>query len=232
MARLPYNFVAGALAADAVELGEEDGRTVGTSLIPTLDSSTNGTSNDGQNQAPGHAPLVLDLVSECLSFGLVEGLGAGNIVTIVLGALGNEGTPAQDRNMLLETLRHGETLDIAHQLVVGNALQGVLNSASPQISAFNSWVPRAENRETRSFQCLATGLGRRPAHLPARRLGPEIIVPGRIKRSSGNSVHADGGGNSILPGLKVSVKVGIVLDDIHVSTRRVIGRDRDTVSLG
>ena len=129
-----------AVGANTVVLGKEDSRTVGTSLIPTLDSSANRASNDGQDQAPGHAPLVLDLVSEGLLLGLVEGLGAGDIVTKVLGALGNESTPAQDGDMLLETLRQGEALDIAHQLVVGNALKGVLNSASPLISAFNSLV--------------------------------------------------------------------------------------------
>lgn len=36
--------------------------TVGTSLIPTLDGSTDGASSDGQEKTRRHAPLVIDLI--------------------------------------------------------------------------------------------------------------------------------------------------------------------------
>ena len=112
------------LRVNSVVGREEDGGTVGTGLIPTLDSSTNGAGGDGHEQTPGHAPLVVDFVLENLD---LEGSELLLTVDVVDGGgvLGDEGTLPEHGKVLLEALGFGEDFDIGHELFPGETLERV-----------------------------------------------------------------------------------------------------------
>lgn len=109
---------------DTVDLGEEDVGTVGTGLIPTLDGSTDGASRDGEEQLAGHVPLVSRLTLDDRHLTLSERLGAGD-GAVVVGVLGDERALSEEGNVLGEALFLGPVVDIAHELVIGNALKRV-----------------------------------------------------------------------------------------------------------
>lgn len=67
-------LIASGLLGDTIVFGEKDVGTVGTSLIPTLDGSTNGASCDGEDQLPGHGPPVVGLAVKNSDLTVSEGL--------------------------------------------------------------------------------------------------------------------------------------------------------------
>ncbi len=73
---------------------------------------------------------MLDLVSERRPLALIEGFGSGDIIAICLRLLGDKSALAQNWDVFLESLLLGENLDIVHQLIVRNSLEGILNPAS------------------------------------------------------------------------------------------------------
>lgn len=109
---------------NTVDLGEEDVGTVGTGLIPTLDGSTDGASRDGEEQLAGHVPLVSRLTLDDHHLTLSERLGAGD-GAVVVGVLGDERALSEEGDVLGEALFLGPVVDIAHELVIGNALKRV-----------------------------------------------------------------------------------------------------------
>lgn len=119
------------LAADTVDLGEEQIGAVGTGLVPTLDGGADGAGDDGQPESPGQFPLVLDLVLEDGLLLLGEGLVAADGVVVGAGEggcdthLGDEGALAQDGDIVGQTLLVGKGVDIAHELALWDPGQGV-----------------------------------------------------------------------------------------------------------
>lgn len=115
------------MAVDAVLLGEEEVGAIGARLVPALDGGADGARRDGQEQAPRHAPAVLDLVAQGLPLGLVQRLGTADAPGV--GRVPrDEGALAQQRQVLHQSLLVGEGLDVAHQLLAGDSLQRVPDS--------------------------------------------------------------------------------------------------------
>lgn len=121
------------LAADTVDLGEEQVGAVGTGLVPTLDGGADGAGDDGQPESPGQAPLVLDLVLEDEFLLLGEGVIAADGVVVFTGErggdtqLGDEGALAQDGDVVGQAPLVGEGVDTLQQLTPGNAGKRVGN---------------------------------------------------------------------------------------------------------
>jgi hypothetical protein len=128
--------VVGAARADAVVLGEEDGRAVGAGLVPALDGSTDGAGEDGEEQLEGHLPLVGDLHVEDAQLLLVEALVAVDEVSRA-GILGHQGALLEHQEVLLQAALLGEHLDVVHQLCARDALERIADSVR---AADVSWV--------------------------------------------------------------------------------------------
>lgn len=112
------------VGTDSVVVGEEESGAVGTSLIPALDSGTDGAGGDGEEQPHGHVPLVVDLVVESVHLLLGELLLAVDQVGLG-GVLGDERSLLEDREVLGELMVGAPGLDVVHQLRPGDALERV-----------------------------------------------------------------------------------------------------------
>lgn len=88
------------VGADAVRRREVKVCSVGSGLIPALDGGADGTCHDGQEQGPGNAPLVQNLVAEGINLALAESFGAGDVL-IAGGILGHQRALADDVAMVL-----------------------------------------------------------------------------------------------------------------------------------
>lgn len=75
----------------------------------------------------GHPPFVVDLVLEELDMFLTKCLRPGDI-SEASRVLGNESALSKNRNVFFKFLVAGKFLDIAHELVVWDAFQGVADS--------------------------------------------------------------------------------------------------------
>lgn len=117
-----------ALASDTEDLGEGQIGTIGTRLIPTLHSGTDGAEHDGQIQGPGMAPLVEDLVAEGLDLRFGQSKLALDVF-IVGGVLRNQSALLQDQSVLGEALLLGESLNISQKLVARDSGQRVFDPA-------------------------------------------------------------------------------------------------------
>ena len=116
-----------AFGANAVDFGEEEVGAVGAGLVPTLDGGTDGTSGDSQEQLHGQPPFVLDLESQRGLLGRVQSFGACDVLAEELGLLGHEGALAEEGNLVREALLLDKSVNIAHELVVRDALEGVFD---------------------------------------------------------------------------------------------------------
>jgi hypothetical protein len=121
--------------------GKREGQisTIGTSLVPApravstipsgwsranlLDTGTDGTQNDGEEERFRLTPLVEDLVADGIFISLVEArdrLESG-------GVSGNESTLDQERSHLDQAMLFGKRLDISRHLFCGQMAERVLD---------------------------------------------------------------------------------------------------------
>lgn len=91
------------IAIDAKDLGKLDGGTVGARLIPALDTGTYGTCDDCQEQNAGDAPLVQNLISQDVNFGLIQSLIASDVF-VAGGIPGDKGSFANNVAVLFQPL--------------------------------------------------------------------------------------------------------------------------------
>lgn len=80
---------------------------------------------------------MLDFVPERKLLSLVKSIDSSDIIAIGLGSLGDKSALAQEWDFVLKSFLLGESLDIAHQLVVRNSTEGILNPISKQVSAID-----------------------------------------------------------------------------------------------
>lgn len=118
--------VARAVAADAVDLGEEDVGAVDARLIPALDSGTNGAGDDGEVKTPREPPFVSGFLVQGGLLLLVESVLASDVF-VVPRVLRDQGALAQQADVLSQALLLSKDLDSAHKLRVGKALEGILD---------------------------------------------------------------------------------------------------------
>ena len=98
--------------------------TVGTSLIPTLYSSTNGAKDDGEVERAWLAPFVKDFVAKRIAFDFIQ-LGdlleSGRILC-------HQSPFLQEWDHVLHARLLGKLLDIVKESIARNASQRVLDS--------------------------------------------------------------------------------------------------------
>lgn len=95
-------------------------------LIPSLDGRTNGAGDDGQVEHLGDAPLVAHLPLQGRDFIVVELLLTVDVLVIVR-VLSHQGALLEVVDVLGEALLGSEIVDLGHELVLGDAGQGILD---------------------------------------------------------------------------------------------------------
>ena len=114
----------GGAARNTKVIGPRQIGTVGTSLIPTLYSSTNGAKDDGEVKRAWLAPFVKDFVAKGIAFDFVQ-LGdlleSGRILC-------HQSPFFQERDHVLHARLLGKLLDIVKESIARNTSQRVLNS--------------------------------------------------------------------------------------------------------
>lgn len=111
---------------NAIDSWEEEGGSVGSRLVPSLDGGTDGTSDNGQVQSERESPLVFLFYDEDrLLFG--GELFLASEIIIIVRVLGHEGTFSKDRQVLYETLFVSKCFDIMHQLGPRDTIEWILD---------------------------------------------------------------------------------------------------------
>ena len=103
---------------DTEFLWERQVGAVGSSLVPSLRSGSNGTQRDGVPEHGGAMPFVVSLVYERVAFGLVKLLQSFEAAWVTC----DEGSPAEQSFMFGHAMRLGVHLGIGDALCVGAAL--------------------------------------------------------------------------------------------------------------
>lgn len=83
-------------------MGELEVGAVRTSLVPALDSSTDGTRGNGQVQDERYTPSVKDLIAQGFNLGVVKGFIASDVF-ITGRVLGDECALANEVTIIVET---------------------------------------------------------------------------------------------------------------------------------
>ena len=120
-------LVVDALGGDAEGGREVEVRAVGARLVPALDGGADGAGEDGQQQRPGNAPLVQDLVAQGLDLVRAQSLGAGDVL-VARGVLGDQRALADEFAVVLEVLEAAEVVDVGQQRASRDADEWVLDS--------------------------------------------------------------------------------------------------------
>lgn len=90
-------------------LRERQVGTIGSSLIPTLDSCADRTKNDGEIQCLGLSPLVENFILKCDSLVFLEAFDGIEVCRI----LSNQGTTLHEITDLAQTMLVGKGVDIS-----------------------------------------------------------------------------------------------------------------------
>lgn len=101
------------LLIEAKSLGEGQVCAIATLLVPTLDSSTDGTGDDGHVEHLGNTPLVAHLPSQGVDLSLVQLVLAVDVVDVV-GVLCHQGALLEGGNVLGQALLSSKLLDLSH----------------------------------------------------------------------------------------------------------------------
>lgn len=116
----------GSIFVNAEGGGKRQVCAVATLLVPTLDGSADGTSDDSEVERLGDPPLVGDFLLQNSDFGLVQFECSVDVLKIV-GILCDQGALFEILDVLVEALFVDEGVDIGEELVPGDAGEGVLD---------------------------------------------------------------------------------------------------------
>lgn len=114
------NLVMSRGSTNSVVCRKENVGSITARLVPTLHSSTDGASEDGQEESHRHSPFVGDFLIQDLEFSGGELFGAVYVVDVG-GILCDQRALLEERSLFLEPSLLSKELYILHELFSRNA---------------------------------------------------------------------------------------------------------------